>query len=542
MSKREFELDLTSVCVGSGVIQLPLKMQALFAAGTIPACVDGEDLVLTFIEPRRLSGFKEHFERRGLRGNDKLHFEVAVTAEKAVSLVAASIKRERKQQATKAAVVAQDTATVGPSVEKVAPQHTSSSWGDANGGSQVRAVRRVRIEGRAPQPVSPATQRSNLQPRGVGMGHNGGSTGNPPATNHGGWAPLDGLSPEGEHRQPLHNDYPEATVREVRRSRVGDNQGMDEQQGGREGAWDVAAGEHTVPPLYAQGFEVVDHNAKNADSAPIPAHPDAVTPEARSVAPDQVPLRQATGPTRSPVEASSTNGTTSAEETATVRTPVAAFVPAPRIPVPRNTVAGSTWQPTPASGLNSTGSQEPARQPRLIEETDLAPRLLADYPAARPADAERETNPRGAHERPVFDSPRPAAKMPSRAIDDADFGGEYLPAGRSLEAAVLNHNEVSGRDSSAAPAGTLAREAQGQQQAAPVRLEDDLRMVEAYLDRPDVPAIVRSEVIAAELGIDDQRSERALERLSENRDRVSRIRKGAYMVKRSAQGHSTGVR
>ena len=106
----------------------------------------------------------------------------------------------------------------------------------------------------------------------------------------------------------------------------------------------------------------------------------------------------------------------------------------------------------------------------------------------------------------------------------------------------MNHNEVSGRDSSAAPAGTLAREAQGQQQAAPVRLEDDLRMVEAYLDRPDVPAIVRSEVIAAELGIDDQRSERALERLSDNRDRVSRIRKGAYMVKRSAQGHSTGVR
>jgi hypothetical protein len=73
-------------------------------------------------------------------------------------------------------------------------------------------------------------------------------------------------------------------------------------------------------------------------------------------------------------------------------------------------------------------------------------------------------------------------------------------------------------------------------------MEDDLRMIEAYLERPNVPAIVRSEVIAAELGIDDQRSERALERLSENRDKVSRIRKGAYMVKRSALGHSTSLR
>src|SRR5690606_37201660 len=134
----------------------------IFDAGTILARVDGEDVLLTFSEPRRLSGFKEHFERRGLRGNDKLRFEVDVTADKAVALVAASIKRERKQPTAKgAATVAADGSAVGSGAERAPLPTPSSSWGDNRDGGQVRAVRRVRIEGRMPLPVSPATQRFN---------------------------------------------------------------------------------------------------------------------------------------------------------------------------------------------------------------------------------------------------------------------------------------------------------------------------------------------------------------------------------------------
>ena len=56
----------------------------------------------------------------------------------------------------------------------------------------------------------------------------------------------------------------------------------------------------------------------------------------------------------------------------------------------------------------------------------------------------------------------------------------------------------------------------------------------AHLASPNTPAIVRSDVLAEQLGLEPERCERALERLSENRDRVSRIRKGAYMIRRDA--------
>src|SRR5690606_1322051 len=99
MAKRAFELDLTSVCVTTGVMQLPLKMQEFFVAGDLPAVVDGEELRVSFTEPRRLSGFKQHFEKRGLRCNDKVVFEVEVEGDVAIGLVAASIKRERNRPA-----------------------------------------------------------------------------------------------------------------------------------------------------------------------------------------------------------------------------------------------------------------------------------------------------------------------------------------------------------------------------------------------------------------------------------------------------------
>jgi hypothetical protein len=211
---------------------------------------------------------------------------------------------------------------------------------------------------------------------------------------------------------------------------------------------------------------------------------------------------------------------------------------------------------------------------------DLAPvRAHADAPA-RPYQPVQRSQP-GEHDQALRDgaaqqhtfmnqSPTPLAHAPvtnpiARAIDDAEYGGEYLPSGRSLEAALLeSSNGLADRNARNVPSVTenVAKQQPGAQtapanrsvtaseparpeplagpvQSEPVRLEDDLRKVEAYLDRPNTPAIVRSEVVAAELGIDDQRSERALERLSENRDRVSRIRKGAYMVKSSATGHAT---
>lgn len=580
MSKREFELDLTSVCVGSGVVQLPLKMQALFVAGGVPAIVDGEELLLSFIEPRRLSGFKEHFERRGLRSNDKLRFEVEVAGEKSVALVAASIKRERSkpaQQRTTFEQGAPGTTADAAGTEQLSRSQVSSAWGASDNGRQVRAVRKVRVEGGAPLPVSPAAQRFGQQTPGEDARRPGDRVTGRGAKDYSGWAPLDGLSSEGDQQLLAQGDYPEATVREVRRSRIGADRDQ-EAQTDPEVAWAVAGNGQAVPPLFAHGVEVVEPRAhagpEPARRAAWAAQPvegrEASTARAVDAGPDiveQVSIQ----PVPAMVEVLVTAASAAAPlqqlvgETASLRVPQAPHLPAPRIPVPRNTAAGSTWQPTAASGFNNSEPSGVVRQPRLIEETDLTPlREAVAPPMARSAESQRGA-PAESSSAAFSTAPVRAKWTAPRAIDDAEFGGEYLHSGRSLETALLHESDEVARpdarttaadergnpgaeqptasfpDAGHMPAQPREEPVRVQQHAKPARLEDDLRLIEAYLDRPSTPAIVRSEVIAIELGMDDQRSERALERLSENRDRVSRIRKGAYMVKKSATGRSTGL-
>src|SRR5690606_35581895 len=103
---------------------------------------------VSFTEPRRLSGFQQHFEKRGLRCNDKVVFEVEVEGDVAIGLVAASIKRERNRPAQQQA--AGGTEGVDHSNGDATPngahsRQRASSWGMDELGGQVRAVRRVRI-------------------------------------------------------------------------------------------------------------------------------------------------------------------------------------------------------------------------------------------------------------------------------------------------------------------------------------------------------------------------------------------------------------
>lgn len=66
--------------------------------------------------------------------------------------------------------------------------------------------------------------------------------------------------------------------------------------------------------------------------------------------------------------------------------------------------------------------------------------------------------------------------------------------------------------------------------------EEDIDAVGAYLARPDVPAIVRAERVAEELGLAVERADGALDRISENSEHLSRIRAGAYMLRRRGEG------
>ncbi|HEX7000094.1 MAG TPA: hypothetical protein VF164_00195 [Trueperaceae bacterium] len=146
-------------------------------------------------------------------------------------------------------------------------------------------------------------------------------------------------------------------------------------------------------------------------------------------------------------------------------------------------------------GQRSDVAGDQARgEPDTLFPTPESPRVAAPVP-----EPTRQT---------VAGDPQPAkATVEARAvplIDDADFGGEYLIAG------------------DAAPK-TVAPATGG--------LEGDITLVDEYLRRPDIPAIIRAEAVGEVLAMGEERAERALERISERPDRLSRIRRGAYMVR-----------
>ncbi len=126
--------------------------------------------------------------------------------------------------------------------------------------------------------------------------------------------------------------------------------------------------------------------------------------------------------------------------------------------------------------------------------------------------------------------------VPPRAAPQADVPPrERVSAGSGADA-------VRQAAASAAAPGTAVGVADAADQAAtPTRpatspQEGDLGAVETYLARPDVPAIVRAERVAEALGMSVARADGALDRISENSERLSRIRAGAYMLRRRGEG------
>ena len=139
LSTHVFELNLTSVCVSSGEIQLPLKMLEFFAPGRLDAELDGERVELGFQAPRRLYGLQAHFGARGLKSNDRVRFVLDVEQGRAVGLTATCVKRERQRPTEGEA----EQGRPGRSVE--ASRSTPvARWESVE---EVRAIKRVRIPG-----------------------------------------------------------------------------------------------------------------------------------------------------------------------------------------------------------------------------------------------------------------------------------------------------------------------------------------------------------------------------------------------------------
>lgn len=84
----------------------------------------------------------------------------------------------------------------------------------------------------------------------------------------------------------------------------------------------------------------------------------------------------------------------------------------------------------------------------------------------------------------------------------------------------------------AGEAQEVARAAETPRAPAPTAsVSDDAAFLQSYLVRPGTPAIVRSIDLAEKLGMSPERALRAMNRLSEERDRFSKIKDGAYMVR-----------
>lgn len=72
----------------------------------------------------------------------------------------------------------------------------------------------------------------------------------------------------------------------------------------------------------------------------------------------------------------------------------------------------------------------------------------------------------------------------------------------------------------------------------PVELADAVNRIEAFLSKPETPAIVQTSKIANDLNIPIEVCELALGRISEDHERVNRIRAGAYMIRRKKHTRS----
>lgn len=529
MSTHVFELNLTSVCVSSGVIQLPFKMLEFFVPGRVAAELDGEQVELDFQAPRRLHGLRAHFGARGLRSNDVVRFSLEVEDGRLARLNATCVRRERQRPSD------DGTAEQGRPAAALTPS-PAGSWDSVQ---EVRAVKRVRIPG-LPTAQSPAELDLEAQPqRSSSLGG-----GQPVSAGAEGWradpvnaedeqftsvrvrkrshvvdapmavaatAPSDGEpakvaqvvgpsseparevqladliappigSPAGDVRTPEHGWRPRNWAALSSRMRFGARQpsSYPRAQPYTSGPTDQGVG----PARNVESPQVAD---EGVEPELVAVGHDVARPANEVAAvPSQVPTGRTAGPRAESVAGTDVPG-----------------------PVQVSAAPRSSARPRTQHGASSDYADSASRAAAGDERVRAVAPAVPDTYTARPGADERAVPVRSAA--PVRESstePEGKATQASARsiplIDDADFGGDYLFDAQESEEAPVS---------------------------AAGGLEADMAMVAAYLARPDTPAIVRAEAVGEVLGIGEARAERALERVSERPDQVNRIRRGAYMVR-----------
>jgi len=443
-----FELDLTSVCVRSGAVQLPYRLQGAFVAGPV-AAVDadgGASLDLQFRPPRALMGLRAFFEAHELRPNDRL---ALVFTEEGLRVEA--IRRERKAPPAGA----RSHAGLAPS-ESAPPRGTA---GEPRAGG--RGGRRGAAPAAPPDPVREDAPRSAASSA-------------PPSLRMA--PPPPSVPAESPTAESPTAKMPEQASRPAPR-------------------WeplDVLA--------HRPASEEAPAEAPTQDAAP--ARLEASAPRVREIRRGS-PLRS---------QGSRPPGREEAREEGAV-----------------NGVEADTLrseQPARPGGAERGDAERPPKpfHGRGLDLFGLRRRLGFGRGQGAPTDDD------------VGDDAGEGAGDTSRTVPRDDAAARLPGTARDGADAARRAAASATRPSTAVGVADVEARAEVPTPGASVVHEEDVGAVEAYLARPDVPAIVRAERVAEELGLPVARAEGVLDRISENSERLSRIRAGAYMLRRRGEG------
>lgn len=538
LSTHVFELNLTSVCVRSGEIQLPLKMLEFFAPGRLDAELDGERVELGFQAPRRLYGLQAHFGARGLKSNDRVRFVLDVEQGRAVGLTATCVKRERQRPTEGEAEQGRPDRSV-----EASRSTPVARWESVE---EVRAIKRVRIPG-LPAAQSPSELTSvHEAPTGNGRieNHRAERSWEHEPTPRGEAVSEDGLTTVRVKRRQRDSGEAVPAPEPVAAAGRGPSP---EPQVVRPLAAEVPLqlSDLIAPPIRSQVPE------EKSDTAWRPRNWAALTSRMRLGTRPSAPQLRDRPYTSGPRDASASAGSDERDDdfvearelvAVTGRTSLSGDeTVGPARPVSRATSTGMVGEDAPREpGIANNGPHVAAVAAGAVRDRTMAGpsvaggggsdnenradalrRVPASIPVPMsfpsdpaPAKAENVGSPGEDRRVPDVGTAPSGAKTDAKVgrseprsvplIDDADFGGEYL---------VEAKTERVGTDGGGGG------------------LEEDIGLVEEFLRRPNTPAIIRAEAVGEILAIGEERAERALERLSERPDHVNRIRRGAYMVR-----------
>lgn len=565
-----YVLDLTSVCVRSGTIRLPLSLLGRFEEGELTAHADGEELTLQFQAPRTLLGLGAFFDKCELKSNDRVCFEFRDD-----ELELRAMRRERQRSAPKvqqsappqaeptqqraptpgsarlsgrgifpspaelvndeqtqqqeAHAGAEAAAAEGAAPDKAEPQR------ERRNENSVRAVHRVRIEGGtppradtpAPRPIDRASARDVWARRQ-----------NPT------WRSLDTIvAGPVVPTDDTEEAFSDTTVRVIRRSK-GTSTPLEVE------APAVAAPK--APVSYSTSWPL-DEKPRRADRRPAaPVDGDRAELDPYLDAPLDVEREMDYVPTadisendlysppageaerhRESEQAYERFRSSDSDEPAGQRERRPGLLG--RLGLTRNASrsdaalgSGDTVEREPVSvevprrnrsddssqkSFAASGFGEPAGAAPAVPTYSASPTFSAPQSASVVVEppAEVATDPERAPAPPARPSDRSSGQTaePRVIVDDAVYELEY-------DTAVL----VSGAEDEVGAADTGAT------------LEGDIAILKGYFERPDVPAIVRCDDLAVRLSMDRERVVHAMSRLAEDRERFTALRGDAFMIRR----------